>query len=116
MPVNQETMVSEGESSVDRYHVIGRALGGSDVYDSDGKLVGYATPSIIGDGEDFFDMNGKPVGQSFDDHHGGADFIGLGNDSYGYISREILMGKDAWVNGDPFGEIEDTGDFNGSTK
>ena len=49
---------------MDRFHVIKHPLGGSDVYDSEGKQVGYSLPAIIGEGEDFYDMQGNPVGMS----------------------------------------------------
>ena len=65
-----------------RYHLIKGVLGGSDVYDENGRQVGYSLPSILGDGEDFYDMEGNAVGMSFDDEYGGA-FVGVGNDSYG---------------------------------
>ena len=85
-----------------RYHVIKNALGGSDVFDADGNQVGYSLPAILGGGEDFFDMNGTPVGQSFDDPYGMSDFIGVGNDSYGFMDQEMMMGRNAWLEGDPF--------------
>ena len=94
-----------------RYHLIKGVFGGSDVYDENGNQVGYSLPSVLGDGEDFFDMNGNPAGQSFDDQYGMADFVGFGNDSYGVMDREIMMGQDAWLNGDPF---SDPGEGSGS--
>ncbi len=94
---------------MDRFHVIKHPLGGSDVFDADGKQVGYSLPSIFGDGEDFYDMNGNPAGQSFDDGYGSSDFIGSGNGVYGYMDREIMMGRNAWLQGDPFGKNEDPG-------
>ena len=61
---------SEQQMSMKRYHVIKSILGGSDVYDEDGKQVGYSLPGVFGDGEDFYDMEGNPVGQSFDTEYG----------------------------------------------
>lgn len=90
-----------------RYHVIKGALGGSDVYDENGQQVGYSLPSVFGDGEDFYDMQGNPVGMSFDDQYGMADFMGTRDGSYGYLDQEILMGRNAWMNGDPFGGPEE---------
>ena len=89
-----------------RYHLIRGVLGGSDVYDESGRQVGYSLPSVLGDGEDFYDMEGNPVGMSFDDESGG-DFMGVGNGSYGMLDREILMGRNAWLNGDPFAKQEE---------
>ena len=48
------------------YHKIENISGGSDVFDSTGKQVGYSLPNILGDGEAFFDMSGNPIGQSFE--------------------------------------------------
>ena len=87
---------------MDRFHVIKHPLGGSDVFDSNGKQVGYSLPAMIGEGEDFYDMQGNPVGMSFDDKYGMSDFMGTGNGSYGYMDLEILMGRNAWLHGDPF--------------
>ncbi len=94
---------------MDRFHVIRHPLGGSDIYDASGKQVGYSLPSVLGGGEDFYDMDGNPVGQSFDDAYGMADFIGVGNDSYGYMDQEIIMGRNAWLHGDPFQREEEPG-------
>ena len=44
----------------------------------------YSLPGILGGGEDFYDMEGNPVGMSFDDKYGLADIMGTGNGSYGY--------------------------------
>ena len=97
---------------MDRFHVIKHPLGGSDVFDSEGKQVGYSLPAIIGEGEDFYDMQGNPVGMSFDDKCGMSDFMGTGNGSYGYLDQEILMGRNAWLHGDPFTKEElDTSGF-----
>ena len=90
-----------------RYHIIKGVFGGSDVYDSEGKQVGYSLPGVLGGGEDFYDMNGNPVGQTFDDEYGMSDFIGLGNNTYGVMDQEIMMGRNAWLNGDPFGKEEE---------
>jgi hypothetical protein len=35
-----------------------------------------------------------------------SDFVGVGNDSYGVMDQEILMGRNAWMNGDPFEQEE----------
>ena len=94
---------------MDRFHVIKHALGGSDVFDSEGKQVGYSLPSVFGDGEDFYDMDGNAVGMSFDDKYGTADFLGMGNGSYGYLDQEILMGRNAWMHGNPFEKEENPG-------
>ena len=91
-----------------RYHLIKGVLGGSDVYDENGRQVRYSLPSILGDGEDFYDMEGNAVGMSFDDEYGG-DFVGVGNDSYGLMDQEILMGQNAWLHGDPFAKEEEPG-------
>ena len=88
--------------NMERYHLIRHAPGGSDVYDSSGKQVGYSLPSVLGDGEDFYDMEGNPVGQSFDSCFGGEGFTGVGNSSYGFMDEEILMGRNAWLDGNPF--------------
>ena len=95
---------------MDRFHVIRNPLGGSEVYDSNGKQVGYSMPALFGQGEDFFDMAGNPVGQSFDDGQGMSDFMGVGNSSYGFMDQEFLMGRDAWLEGNPF-EKEDGQDW-----
>ncbi len=94
---------------MDRFHVIRHPLGGSDIYDASGKQVGYSLPSALGGGEDFYDMDGNPVGQSFDDAYGMSDFIGVGNGSYGYMDQEIIMGRNAWLHGDPFHAEEEPG-------
>ena len=98
-------MVKEGDA-MDRFHVIRHPLGGSDIYDSSGKQVGYSLPSVFGDGEDFYDMGGNPVGQSFDDSYGMSDFLGMGNGTYGYMDQEIVMGRNAWLHGNPFKKEE----------
>ena len=92
---------------MDRFHVIRHPLGGSDIFDSSGKQVGYSLPSVFGDGEDFYDLDGNPVGQSFDDSHGMSDFLGVGNGTYGYMDQEILMGRNAWLHGNPFEKEEE---------
>lgn len=88
---------------MERYHIIKSALGGSTVYDSAGNQVGYSLPGLLGGGEDFFDMEGNPVGQSFEDGTGGASFIGVGNGSAGFLDEEFMMGRNAYIEGDPFG-------------
>ena len=90
-----------------RYFLIRNALGGSDVYDEKGEHVGYSLPGVLGNGEDFFDMEGKCVGQSFESAFGGEGFSGLGNGSFGFMNEEIAMGRDAWLEGDPFGREDD---------
>ena len=94
---------------MDRFHVIKHPFGGSDIYDESGKQVGYSLPSIFADGEDFYDMEGNAVGMSFDDKYGTADFLGTRDGSYGYLDQEILMGRNAWVNGNPFAREENPG-------
>lgn len=94
---------------MERFHLIRRVLGGSDVYDEQGNQVGYSLPSILGDGEDFYDMDGKPVGQSFESVFGGEGFSGMGNGSFGYMDEEIIMGRNAWLHGNPFEKEEDPG-------
>ncbi len=89
---------------MNRYHLVRSALGGSDVYDESGNHVGYSLPSVIGDGEDFFDMNGNLVGQSYESVFGGEGFSGP--DAFGYMDKEILMGRNAWLHGDPFRDSE----------
>lgn len=94
---------------MEQYHIIKRSLGGSDVYDSTGKQVGYSLPNLLGDGEDFYDMDGNPVGQSYESVFGGEGFIGVGNGygSYGFLDEEILMGRNAWLNDNPFNKNEE---------
>ena len=48
-------------------------------------------------------MEGNPVGQSFEDGTGGAGFIGVGNGSAGFLDEEFMMGRNAYIEGDPFG-------------
>ena len=93
---------------MDRYHLIRHPLGGSDVYDENGNQVGYSLPSVFGDGEDFYAMDGSPAGQSFESSLGGEVFSGSGG--YGLMDQEILMGRNAWMEGDPFGK-EETPEF-----
>lgn len=94
-----------------RYHLERRILGGSDVFDSEGKQVGYSLPSILGDGEDFYDMDGKPVGQSFESVFGGEYFSGT--KASGFMDEEIVMGRNAYLDADPFEKEKgfDCGDF-----
>ena len=92
-----------------RYHLIRSVAGGSDVYDEEGRQVGYSLPAVIGGGEDFYDMQGNPVGQSFDSAFGGEAFTGFGDGSHGFMDGEILMGRNAWLEGDPFGRPEEPG-------
>lgn len=96
-----------------RYHLVRSALGGSDVFDSDGNQVGYSLPSILGDGEDFYDMDGNPVGQSFESAFGGEYFSGPG--AAGFMDKELVMGRNVYLNGDPFEKEEepDLLDFGG---
>ena len=92
---------------MDRFHVIKHPLGGSDVFDSEGKQVGYSLPAAFGEGEDFYDMEGNPVGMTIDDRDGMSDFMGTGNGSYGFMDQEILMGRNAWLHGNPFEKDEE---------
>ena len=92
-----------------RYHLIRSILGGSVVFDESGNQVGYSLPSVLGDGEDFYDMNGNPIGQSFDFVLGGELFSGT--DVHGYMNDEILMGRNAWLCGDPFLAEEQDGEL-----
>lgn len=85
---------------MERFHLIRGIFGGSDVYDNAGNKVGYSLPSIVGDGEDFYDNDGNYVGQSYESAFGGEAFSGGG--AYGYMDDEILMGRNAWMHGDPF--------------
>ena len=87
---------------MDRFHMIRHPLGGSDIYDENGNQVGYSLPAIIGSGEDFYDMDGNPVGQSFESAFGGEWFSGP--DACGFLDKEFMMGQNAWLNGDPFGQ------------
>ena len=89
---------------MERYHLVRKTLGGSDVFDSEGKQVGYSLPSILGDGEDFYDMDGNPVGQSFESVFGGEYYSGFKAD--GFMDEEIIMGRNAYLNGDPFEKDE----------
>ena len=88
------------------YHIIKSAFGGSEVFDENGQQVGYSLPSVLGGGEDFFDMAGNPIGQSFTDGFGMSDFVGFDSNSYGFMNQEFMMGQDAWLEGDPFGNNE----------
>ena len=83
-----------------RYFLMRNALGGSDVFDESGNRVGYSLPGVLGDGEDFFDVNGNPAGQSFGSVLGGESFTGP--DGFGFMDEEIMMGRNAWLEGDPF--------------
>lgn len=82
---------------MNRYHLIKGILGGSDVYDESGKQVGYSLPAITGDGEDFYDMEGNPLGMSFDDEYGGF-YVG-NNGSTGSLDPEFLMGQHIYMHG-----------------
>ena len=94
---------------MERFHLVRHALGGSDVYDESGNKVGYSLPSILGDGEDFYDMDGKCVGQSFESVFGGEGSSGMENGSFGYMDEEIIMGRNAWLHGNPFEKEENPG-------
>ena len=83
---------------MNRYHLIKGVFGGSDVYDESGKQVGYSLPAITGDGEDFYDMEGSPLGMSFDDEYGGF-YIG-NNGSTGSVDPELMMGQHIYMHGD----------------
>lgn len=85
---------------MERFHIIRNVFGGSDVYDDSGRQVGYSLPSVLGDGEDFYDMAGNPVGQSFAEAEDGASFAGPG--AAGFLDEEFMMGRNAWLDGDPF--------------
>ena len=91
---------------MEKYHLQKSVFGGSDVYDSDGNQVGYSLPSILGDGEDFYKMDGTPVGQSFDSALGGEYFSGP--NSYGFMDQETMMGRKAYLQGDPFLHVKTT--------
>ena len=84
---------------MERYQLIRKVFGGSDVYDSTGKQVAYSLPSILGDGEDFYDMDGNPIGQSFESVFGGEGFTGTGG-SYGFMDEEIMMGRNLYLHGE----------------
>ncbi len=83
---------------MNRYHLIKGVFGGSDVYDESGKQVGYSLPAITGDGEDFYDMEGNPLGMSFDDQYGGF-YLG-DNGSTGSLDPEFMMGQHIYMHGD----------------
>lgn len=91
---------------MNRYHLIKGVFGGSDVYDENGKQVGYSLPAITGDGEDFYDMAGNPLGQSFGIGYGEQAFSGP--EASGFLDEEIMMGQNAWLNGDPFNTFEES--------
>ena len=90
---------------MERFHLEKSIFGGSDVYDENGNRVGYSLPGILGDGEDFYAMDGRPVGQSFESALGGEAFTGVGDGrgSFGFMDREFLMGRNAYLHGNPFG-------------
>ena len=92
---------------MNRFFLVRSVLGGSEVYDESGNRVGYSLPGITGDGEDFYDANGNFVGQSFEAAFGGEYFAGPGGS--GFMDEEIMMGRNAWLDGDPFGQ-EDSQD------
>ncbi len=56
-------------------------------------------PSILGDGEDFYDMDGNPIGQSFESVFGGEGFTGT-DGSYGFMDEEIMMGRNLYLHGE----------------
>ena len=91
---------------MERFRLEKSVFGGTNVYDDSGRQVGYSLPSVFGDGEDFYDMSGKPVGQTFDSALGGEYFSGP--EASGYLDQEFLMGRNAWLDGDPF-QAEDPG-------
>ncbi len=93
---------------MERFHIVRSVFGGSDVYDSNGNKVGYSLPSFLGDGEDFYDMSGNPVGQSFESALGGEWFSGP--EGHGFLDKEVLMGQNAYLDGDPFRK-EDSASF-----
>lgn len=84
---------------MERYQLIRKVFGGSDVYDSTGKQIAYSLPSFFGDGEDFYDMEGNPIGQSFESVFGGEGFTGTGG-SYGFMDEEIMMGRNLYLHGE----------------
>ena len=86
------------------YHLIKNVMGGSEIFDDNGNQVGYSLPSVIGEGEDFFAMDGTPVGQSFGTE--GGEFF-AGPDGAGFLDGEFLMGQNAFLDGDPFRTGED---------
>ena len=88
-----------------RYQLIRSVFGGSDVFDENGNQVGYSLPSVIGDGEDFYDMKGNIIGQSYDSTFGGEQFAGT--NSFGFMDQEIMMGRNAWLEGKAFDSNED---------
>ena len=85
---------------MERYHIIKSVFGGSDIYDSSGNQVGYSLPGILGDGEDFYKMDGTPIGQSYHSVLGHEYFSGP--KAYGFIDQEILMDRNAYLQGVPF--------------
>lgn len=60
----------------------------------------YSLPSILGDGEDFYDMEGNPIGQSFDGALCGKFFSGP--DASGFLDEEFMMGQNLYLDGNPF--------------
>lgn len=62
----------------------------------------YSLPSILGDGEDFYDMDGNPIGQSFKGALGGEFFSG--QNAGGFLDEEFMMEQNLYLDGDPFGE------------
>ncbi len=92
---------------MERFRLEKSVFGGTNVYDEAGRQVGYSLPSVFGDGEDFYDMSGRPVGQTFDSALGAEYFTGP--EASGYLDREFLMGRNAYLDGDPFSKKEDPG-------
>lgn len=90
---------------MERYRIVKSIFGGSDVYDTSGKKVGYSLPSTLGDGEDYYDMSGNPIGQSFESVFGGEWFSGTA--AHGFIDQEFLMGQNAYLDKDPFEQKND---------
>ena len=70
-----------------------------DVYDDNGRQVGYSLPSVLGGGEDFYDMDGNPLGQSFEGAFGGMFFSGE-NGSHGFLDEEFMMGQNIYTDRD----------------
>lgn len=43
---------------------------------------------------------------SFDDKYGMSDFMGNANGSNGFLDQKVLMGRNAWLHGNPFEKDE----------
>ena len=99
----KDTMLDEKESakkkvvqvSMKKYYTVESLLGGKNIYDESGKLVGYSVKSALG-GEDFYVVSGKLAGYSVDSVFGGEDYYNGSGSPAGFSTTSLFGGENIY--------------------